>query len=88
MEKFSNPKKSLETIIKSLWTPALTFYSTYDVSYLRPIVKDLIAYIQVAPSSKTNNVYTKYATAKQSEMALICEKNISILSDIVEQELI
>lgn len=59
-------------------------YSTYDASYLRPIVKDLIAYIKVAPESKNNNVYTKYATAKHSEMALICEKNYSILSEIFE----
>lgn len=88
MEKILKPDKSLETIINSLWTPALAFYSTYDTSYLRPIVKDLIAYIKVAPTSKTNNVYTKYATAKHSEMALICEKNFGILSKIAEQELI
>lgn len=83
MEQLLNPGRSLVSIVNSLWTEALVFYSTYDTAYLRPIVKELIAYILTAPTTKTNNVYTKYATAKLSELALICEKNSQILSGMV-----
>lgn len=76
----------MDAIINSLWTPTLAFYSTYDTAYLRPIVQDLIAYIKIAPTSKTNNVYTKYSAAKHSEIALFCEKNFSIFSDIIDNE--
>lgn len=84
MEKLLNPEMAWPTIIGSLWTPTLAFYSTYDAAYLRPIVKEFIAYIESSPSSKTNNVYTKYAAAKQSEISVICDKNSHILSEIIE----
>lgn len=70
----------------SLWNPVLEFYSTYSANHLRPIVKELIAYILTAPTSKTNNVYTKYTSTKQGEMALVCERTKHILNDILEQE--
>lgn len=85
MQKLLSPEKSLTQIIDALWTPTLAFYSTYDAAHLRPIVKELIAYIEAAPTSKTNNVYTKYAAPKQSEISVICEKNSLILSKIVEK---
>lgn len=86
IEKILNPNKSLKSIVNALWTPALEFYSTYDVKYLRPIVKELIAYIQTAPITKTNNVYTKYATEKHAELAVVCERHNQILSGIAEHE--
>lgn len=64
----------------------LEFYSTYSAAHLRPIVKELIAYVLTAPTNKNNNVYTKYTTQKQGEMAIICERYKQILIDILEQE--
>lgn len=84
MEKLLNPEMRLNKIINSMWTPTLAFYSTYDADYLRPIVKHFIAYIESAPSSKTNNVYIKYSAAKQSEISVICDKNSHILSEMLE----
>lgn len=62
----------------------LEFYSTYNVAHLQPIVKELIAYILDAPTSKQNNVYNKYSAQKQGEMAKICEKSSHILQKILE----
>lgn len=70
----------------SLWNPVLEFYSTYTAADLRPIVKELIAYIMTVPSSKNNNVYTKYTSQKHGEMSLICERSKHILNEILEQE--
>lgn len=71
---------------EKLWNPVLEFYSTYNMAYLRPIIKELIAYIQVAPTSKTNNVYVKYTSLKQGEMALICDRSKQILNMIFADE--
>lgn len=86
MEKIFSPSKSIESIVDALWTPALEFYTTYSAAYLRPIVKELIAYIDVSPTTKTNNVYVKYKTAKHSEMALVCERHVHILKQMAEQD--
>lgn len=80
-----NLEKSVD--YAALWTPALEFYSTYNVAHLQPIVKKLISYVVTAPTSKTNNVYVKYSSAKQGEMALVCDKSKHLLSEILDQEL-
>lgn len=79
-----NSEKSMD--YEKLWNPVLEFYSTYDMKHLRPIVDQLIAYIMTAPTSKTNNVYTKYCSQKQGEMALVCEKSKHILQEIMSQK--
>lgn len=84
INRLVNPEKSVK--YDSLWTPVLEFYSTYSAAHLRPIVKELIAYVITAPTSKNNNVYTKYTSQKQGEMAIICERSIQYLTDILEQE--
>lgn len=56
------------------------------MEYLLPIVKQLIAYVKTAPTSKTNNVYTKYCSQKQGELAMVCEKSKHILNDVMSQE--
>lgn len=86
MEMFSNSKKSskksLNTVLNSLWTPTLAIYTTYDATHLHPIIINLLAYIKVAPATKCNNVYNKYTTAEHSKVSLLCEKNVSVLSEM------
>ncbi|XP_031641114.1 G2/mitotic-specific cyclin-B [Contarinia nasturtii] len=84
MESLMCPDKSIK--FDTLWNSVLEFYSTYSAEYLRPIVKDLITYVLNAPTSKTNNVYIKYKSVKQGEMALICERSHNILRKIINQE--
>lgn len=85
MHAHTNPKEPIK--YESLWSPVLEFYSTYNVAHLQPIVRDLIANVLSAPSSKTNNVYIKYSTAKQAEVAVVCDKSKHILTEILEHEM-
>lgn len=81
-----NDLEGNQTDYEQLWTPVLEFYSTYNMEHLWPIVKQLIEYILIAPTSKTNNVYHKYCSQKQAEMALVCDKSKNVLNEILKQE--
>lgn len=71
----------------SLWTPVLEYYSTYTLSHLKPIIKNLIDYVLIAPTSKTNNVYKKYSSIKLNEAAKITEKSEPALRQILQLDL-
>lgn len=71
---------------ETLWNPVLEFYSTYNMAHLGPIIKQLVEYVLIAPTSKTNNVYHKYCSQKQGEMALVCDKSKNILNEILKQQ--
>lgn len=83
MHSLLKPEKSIQ--YDSLWTEVMQFYSTYSAMHLQPIVKELIEYILIAPTLKTNNVYTKYTSPKQGEMSLVCERSKHILNQIHDQ---
>lgn len=70
--------------LPSLWTPVLEYYSTYTLDHLKPIIKNLIDYMLIAPTSKTNNVYKKYSSSKLIEAAKITEKSEPFLREILQ----
>lgn len=67
-----------------MWTKTIIFYTTYELKDLKPIIQDLIEYVMVAPSSKTNNVYNKYSATKYNEVSKIVLKSEEVLHEILK----
>lgn len=68
---------------ESLWTKTIIFYTTYELKDLFHIVADLINYVKVAPTTKTNNVYNKYRNTKFNGVASIVLKSDASLNEIL-----
>lgn len=70
--------------IQSMWDKTIIFYTTYEQKDLSHIVTDLINYVKVAPTTKTNNVFNKYRNSKFNSVAATVQKSDQALGEILE----
>ena len=67
------------------WTPTLTFYSAYNEQQLQPYACYLCKLVQRAPHGRYLNVYKKYSTNKQLEIAKTPQLNCRFIEEMASR---